>query len=162
MDIIAEPMLALGDLKGVVVLDGIQHRPDIFPLLRVLADRSGSPARFLNLGSASPDLMRQKAGASWEGFALERVVSTLGVQWEQCWFCALHTGAELDLLVDLGRWLGFEFKLTDAPKATRSMRSALENLGLVRIYVIHAGTHVFPFGEHITATRLTGLRAGLE
>jgi hypothetical protein len=52
-----EPMTALRDLNGVVVIDEIQRRPDLFPVLRVLADRDPLPARFLILGSASPDLM---------------------------------------------------------------------------------------------------------
>jgi len=54
-----EPTLTLAGLKGLVVLDEIQHRPDLFPVLRVLADRPRAPARFLVLGSASPHLLRQ-------------------------------------------------------------------------------------------------------
>jgi hypothetical protein len=54
-----EPMTALRPLKGLVVIDEIQRRPDLFPVLRVLADRGGTPARFLILGSASGNLMRQ-------------------------------------------------------------------------------------------------------
>jgi len=54
-----EPMTALRPLKGLVVIDEIQRRPDLFPVLRVLADRRGTPARFLILGSASGNLMRQ-------------------------------------------------------------------------------------------------------
>ena len=54
-----DPMLALGPLSGLVVIDEIQRRPDLFPALRVLADREGTPARFLLLGSASPELLRQ-------------------------------------------------------------------------------------------------------
>ena len=53
-----EPMTALRDLQGVVVIDEIQRQPNLFPLLRVLADRDPLPARFLILGSASPELMR--------------------------------------------------------------------------------------------------------
>jgi len=56
-----EPRTALGPLKGLVVIDEIQRRPDLFPVLRVLADRRGRPARFLILGSASGDLMRQSS-----------------------------------------------------------------------------------------------------
>ncbi len=56
-----EPMTALDPLGGLVVIDEIQRRPDLFPLLRLLADRSGRQARFLILGSASGDLMRQSA-----------------------------------------------------------------------------------------------------
>ena len=56
---IEEPTLALEPLRGLVVLDEVQNRPDLFPVLRVLADRPGTPARFLVLGSASPELLRQ-------------------------------------------------------------------------------------------------------
>jgi predicted AAA+ superfamily ATPase len=52
------PLAALSELRGPVVLDEIQRRPDLLPLLRVLADRQPLPARFLVLGSASPNLIR--------------------------------------------------------------------------------------------------------
>ena len=58
---LSEPDTALRSLKGLVVIDEIQRRPDLFPLLRVLADRKPLPARFLILGSASPDLLRQSS-----------------------------------------------------------------------------------------------------
>ncbi len=58
---LSEPDLALRPLKRLVVIDEIQRRPDLFPLLRVLADRSPLPARFLILGSASTDLLRQSS-----------------------------------------------------------------------------------------------------
>jgi len=60
------PELALGELVGLVILDEIQIRPDLFPVLRVLADRADFPARFLILGSASPDLI-QHASESLAG-----------------------------------------------------------------------------------------------
>ena len=56
-----EPMTALRSLKGLVVIDEVQRRPDLFPVLRVLADRKPLPARFLVLGSASPELLRQSS-----------------------------------------------------------------------------------------------------
>lgn len=56
-----EPELALEPLKGLVILDEIQRRPDLFPVLRVLADRPRKPARFLVLGSASPELLQQES-----------------------------------------------------------------------------------------------------
>jgi uncharacterized protein len=58
---LAEPKLALQDLVGLVVIDEIQRAPDLFPLLRVLVDRVDNPARFLILGSASRDLIRQSS-----------------------------------------------------------------------------------------------------
>lgn len=56
-----QPNLALRPLRGLVVIDEIQRRPELFPLLRVLADRKPLPARFLILGSASPDLIKQSS-----------------------------------------------------------------------------------------------------
>ncbi len=58
---LAQPMTALEGLGGVVVIDEIQRRPELFPVLRVLADRKPLPARFLILGSASPELLRQSS-----------------------------------------------------------------------------------------------------
>lgn len=52
---------ALRERRGLVVIDEIQRRPDLFPLLRVLADRPRKPARFLVLGSAAPHLLRQSS-----------------------------------------------------------------------------------------------------
>ncbi len=54
-----EPKLALAPLDGLVVIDEVQRLPDLFPVLRVLVDRPGAGTRFLILGSASPDLLRQ-------------------------------------------------------------------------------------------------------
>jgi len=56
-----DPMLALGGLKGLVVIDEIQRLPELFPVIRVLVDRPRRPARFLILGSASPGLLRQSS-----------------------------------------------------------------------------------------------------
>lgn len=58
---LSEPMLALRGLRGLVVIDEVQRQPELFPILRVLADRKPLPARFLILGSASPELMRQSS-----------------------------------------------------------------------------------------------------
>jgi predicted AAA+ superfamily ATPase len=322
-----DPELALRDLQGVVVLDEIQRRPDLFPTLRVLVDRPRRQARFLVLGSASPELLRQsseslvgriayhelpgltldevgleglnrlwlrggfprsftarsnadsrawrrdfirtflerdvpqldiripagtlerfwamlahyhgqiwnasefarsfgvshhvtrryldaleatfmvrvlrpwaanirkrqvkspklyirdsgllhsfleissindlerhpKLGASWEGFLLEAVVHQLGASGEQCYFWATHTGAELDLLVvHGGRHYGFEIKRTTAPRITPSMRSALENLDLTRLDVIHAGSGTFPLAPKIRAVAAERLLADLQ
>ena len=75
------PLTALGDLQGTVVIDEVQRCPELFPLLRVLADRPGTPARFLILGSASPVLLRQSSESlagrleilEMEGFSLAEV-----------------------------------------------------------------------------------------
>ena len=56
-----EPMLVLHELRGLVVIDEIQRLPDLFQILRVLADRPRRPARFLVLGSASIELLQQSS-----------------------------------------------------------------------------------------------------
>jgi predicted AAA+ superfamily ATPase len=58
---LSQPEIALRPLRGLVVIDEVQRRPDLFPLVRVLADRRPLPARFLILGSASPELLRQSS-----------------------------------------------------------------------------------------------------
>jgi len=58
---LSEPLSAFRDLRGVVVIDEVQRRPELFPVLRVLADRVPIPSRFLILGSASPELLRQSS-----------------------------------------------------------------------------------------------------
>ena len=70
----AEPMLALEALRGLVILDEAQHTPHLFPALRVLADRPGRPATFLVLGSASPELV----GLSAESLAGRVEIIALG------------------------------------------------------------------------------------
>lgn len=56
-----EPKTALAPLKGLVVIDEIQRKPELFPLLRVLSDRKPIPAKFLILGSAGPSLLKQSS-----------------------------------------------------------------------------------------------------
>lgn len=58
---LTDPKNVLEPLKGLVVIDEVQQRPELFPVLRVLLDRKPLPAKFLILGSASPDLLRQSS-----------------------------------------------------------------------------------------------------
>lgn len=324
---LADPMLALKGLKGLVVIDEIQRLPGLFPILRVLVDRQKASARFLVLGSASPELLRQgseslagriiyhelggfslddvgiknyfrlwlrggfprsylassdtmseewrrgfiqtflerdlpqlgitirsttmhrfwsmlshyhgqiwnasefgrsfgvadttvrsyldllssalvvrqllpwheniskrqvkspkvyiadsgllhtllgiktrsdlerhpKVGASWEGFVIEQVIRWMGFRKEDCFFWATHAGAELDLLVVRGKdKLGFEVKLTSSPRVTPSMRSALSDLKLQRLYVIHSGEETFQLERNIQAVALPRLLEDLK
>jgi uncharacterized protein len=317
---LAEPMIALNGLRGVVVIDEIQRRPDLFPLLRVLSDRVPLPARFLILGSASPDLIRAsseslagrietvpisgfsleevgvenaqkhwlrgsfplayladnevnsvawrknfiqmflerdlpvwgvrvppatllrfwnmlahyhgqiwntaeparslgvseptarhyldilegvfmvrvlqpwyanlkkrqvkapkmyfrdsgllhyllgirseldlfnhpKSGASWEGYAIEEVLKA--VQPHEAYYWATHNGAELDLLMlKDGQRIGVECKRVDGPRLTPSMRIALEDLELDRLFVIYPGPHAYPMSDKIQALPLAEL-----
>jgi predicted AAA+ superfamily ATPase len=316
---LTNPELALRPLTGLVILDEVQRRPDLFPLLRVLADRPGTPARFLILGSAAPALIREgseslagrvsfidvtgfslaeldadalprlwwrggfpraylapddaaarqwhedfrrtflerdipqlgiqvpaatlgrfwtmvahyhaqvlniaelaralgsseptarryldilsgtyvvrqlppwfenlkkrqvrspkvyvrdsgllhallgipdrtglqahpKLGASWEGYCVEQILSVSGER--DAYFWGTHGGAELDLLLHMRRRLGFEFKYSEQPTTTKSMRVALHDLALDHVYVVHPGAHAFPLDESITAVPLPAL-----
>ena len=316
----AAPMVALKDLRGLVVIDEVQHAPNLFKVLRVLIDRPDNPARFLLLGSASPALLRQsseslagrlevieaggftldetgardaaalwwrggfprsftatgdeasriwrrefirtvverdlpqlgmtvaapalyrfwsmlahyhgqtwnaadparslgvnestvrryldwltqaylvrqlqpwfvnlgkrqikapkiylrdsgllhellgiadlgalarhpKCGASWEGFALDQVLRI--ARPDQAYFWATQAGAELDLLMFKdGRRVGVEFKRTDAPQITPSMRIALHDLALDTLYVVYPGDRRYALAQRVEAVPLAAL-----
>ena len=324
---LADPMLALKDLRGLIIIDEIQHRPEIFPILRVLSDRPRSGAKFLILGSASPELIQgsaeslagriayhelhgfslrdigiqnaeklwvrggfpaaylaatnaasmdwrsrfiktflerdlpqlgvlirsttlrrfwsmlahyhgqiwnstefarsfgvadttvrnyldlltsalvvrqllpwseniskrqvkspkvfiadsgllhtllnlsssndihghPKLGASWEGFLIGEIIRHVGARPEECFFWATHSGAELDLLIVRGRErIGFEMKRTVAPHLTRSMKSALTDLKLGKLFVIHSGSNVFPLAPRVVAVPLKKVQSVIE
>jgi hypothetical protein len=313
---LADPMLALQSLEGIIILDEVQRRPDLFPVLRVLIDRHPKRQRFLLLGSASPHLLKQssetlagrvaylelgpfwleeigdtaldrlwlrggfprsflartealsnewrrqfirtflerdlpqlgltipsstlhrfwsmiahyhgqlwnaselgrgfgvadttvrryldlltdtfvvrqlnpwssnlkkrqvkapkvyitdsgllhsllgiqsraelerhpKVGASWEGLLVEQVIRATKTPRDACYFWRTHAGAELDLLLRIrGNAVGFEFKRTVSPSVTPSMRSAMEDLNLRKLYVVHAGDDSFPLARNIHA-----------
>lgn len=86
---LADPTTTLAPLRGLVVIDEIQRRPELFPVLRVLSDRDRRPARFLLLGSASPPLLKQSseslagriAYVELQGFGL----SDVGRRWARLW-----------------------------------------------------------------------------
>ena len=316
------PMTALSPLKGTVVIDEAQRQPGVFPVLRVLADREDKPARFLILGSASPDLSRQaseslagrveiidmrgfdlseipaadkdslwlrggfprsflsdsdddslcwrrdfvrtflerdlarygfgmnpavigrfwsmvshyhaqlwngneiaaslgiapntarsyldaleqtfmirrlqpwyenagkrlvktpkiyfrdsglfhaiqgiaaatdlhvhpKLGASWEGFALEETLHALKPL--TAYFYAVHSGAELDLFIlHRGKRLGIEFKRQDAPKITRSMQTAMNDLKLDALWIVYPGDREYELSEQVTVRPLSTIQS---
>ena len=105
------------------------------------------------------DLERHpKVGASWEGFVLEQLLTLLEIPEDRAYFWRTHTGAELDLLVDRGRRrFGYEIKRTSAPRMTPSMRSAVEDLTLHELVVIHAGEHSYPIANRVRAVAASRL-----
>ena len=322
---LSEPMLALGHLRGLIVIDEVQRQPDLFSVLRVLADRQPLPARFLILGSASPELLRQssqslagriafvemggfnlsevglatlrrlwwrgrfprsflapsgnasrvwlenfirtflerdirefgvevppavlrrlwmmlahyhgqiwnaseiarslgeshptvkrhldilsgalmvrqlqpwhenvgkrqvkspkiylrdsgllhtllgvpsfrflqghpKLGASWEGFVVEEVLQTVGER--NAYFWATQSGAELDLLLLVGgKRYGIEVKYGDAPGVTKSMRIALNDLGLRRLFIVYPGDRSYDLDKKIAVVPLEQLKGILK
>ncbi len=96
-----------------------------------------------------------KLGSFWEGFALEEVIRQTESTTEECYFWATQSKAELDLLIiKNGKRIGYEFKYSDRPTITPSMRIALEDLKLDHLYVIYPGGQTFPLSERITARGL--------
>ncbi len=98
-----------------------------------------------------------KLGASWEGFALELVLSLIHTRDTYYW--ATHGGAELDLLIFAsGKRFGFEFKYTDAPGLTRSMHVALQDLRLDHLWIVYPGSDRYSLHERIAASPLEAVR----
>jgi len=117
---------------------------------------SGILHALLNIPDAVALESHPKLGASWEGFAIEQILSITGDR--EAYFWATHGGAELDLLVfHAGERLGFEFKYSEKPSTSKSMHIAASDLGLDHLYVVHPGKHSFPLTETITASTLADL-----
>jgi predicted AAA+ superfamily ATPase len=107
-------------------------------------------------------LVHPKLGASWEGFAMEQVISLLGVETSEAFFWGVHGQAELDLLIlQGGKRLGFEFKYTDSPSLSRSMDQARESLKLDELLVIYPGDKTFSLHSKVRAVGLSALRESI-
>lgn len=111
---------------------------------------SGLFHTLLGIESDASLLTHPKLGNSWEGFALEEVIRHLEVDPFDCFFWGTHAHAELDLLIlKNGKRLGFEFKYSDSPKVTKSMKIALEDLKLDGLVVIYPGIKSFQLSDNI-------------
>ncbi|MCC6897496.1 MAG: ATP-binding protein [Polyangiaceae bacterium] len=98
-----------------------------------------------------------KLGASWEGFAIEQIIQTLGAE-REAHFYRTHAGAELDLMIERrGKRFGFELKHTDHVTVSKSMRVALDDLGLEHLWVVHPGQRSFALQPRISALPLADL-----
>jgi len=114
---------------------------------------SGLLHQFLGIADMRALREHPRYGASWEGFALEQVLSTHGDA--DAYFWSTQRGAELDLLLlRRGKRWGFEFKCTDAPTTTKSMRISLDDLGLDHLWVVYPGQAAYPLDERIGALPL--------
>jgi len=97
-----------------------------------------------------------KLGALWEGYALEETIRFLDAPGNEFFFWATQADAELDLFCIInGKRFGFEFKYSDAPKITKSMHSALNDLELDHLFIIYPGDHSFRLTETISVSGLT-------
>lgn len=109
---------------------------------------SGILHALLGLRTLDDLMSHPKAGASWEGFAIEEAIARN--PGAEPWFFATHGGAEVDLvLVNGARRTGFEMKLNQAPVPTKSMHIAMDDLGLDALYVVYPGTKSYALGDRM-------------
>jgi predicted AAA+ superfamily ATPase len=102
-----------------------------------------------------------KLGASWEGFVLETILGVTGDR--QAYFWATHGGHELDvLLLWRGQRVGVEIKYADAPAVTKSMRVALTDLRLDRLFLVYPGTQSYRIDERIETLALDNVTERLR
>lgn len=95
-------------------------------------------------------LRNPKLGASFEGFAMEQIIRKFNKRSEDCFYWGIHQEGELDLFLnDKGRRLGFEFKYSDAPSLTSSMKKAKAYLRLDKLFVIYPGNKQYKLSENI-------------
>jgi predicted AAA+ superfamily ATPase len=110
---------------------------------------SGLLHNLLGLHNMHSLLGHPKVGASWDGYVLEQIHQIARPR--EVYFWATHGGAELDfLLIQGGRRYGIEVKYSEAPKITKSMRIAQEDLSLEHLWVIYMGEHSYPVDDIIT------------
>ena len=97
-----------------------------------------------------------KIGASWEGFAMEELISHVEKRDSEVFFYATHGGVEVDLYWQhQGKRIGAEFKYTDAPGTTKSMQQAISDLNLDELWVIYPGNRKYQLTDKITVMPLT-------
>lgn len=112
---------------------------------------SGILHGLLQLASLAELQGHPKLGASWEGFALEQMLNLLETR--DAFYWRTYSGAELDLMFMAGgKRYGIEFKYTDAPSRTRSMLSAMQDLGLEHLWVIYPQGPEYALDKQITAS----------
>jgi len=117
---------------------------------------SGLLHSLLGLNDTSSLAGHPKVGASWEGFALEQFLKA--VQPADAFFWAAHSGAEMDLFfLYRGQRHGVEVKYNEAPKITRSMRIAFEDLHLDKMWIVYPGKDSYPVDKKITVWPLSNI-----
>lgn len=115
---------------------------------KVYVRDSGLLHALLSIGSEADLEGHPKYGASWEGFALEQVLSM--TRTDRAFFWGTHAGVELDLvLFRRGRRFGVEFKAGDAPDMTKSLHIALNDLKLERAWIVYPGREVYPVHKQV-------------
>jgi len=110
---------------------------------------SGILHSLLSIRTQAEKESHPKIGASWEGFALEATIQSQQAE-SDAYFWGTQGGAELDLLICRGgKKYGFEFKYADAPRMSRSMKIAQNDLKLEALYIVHPGNDRYPLDAQV-------------
>jgi predicted AAA+ superfamily ATPase len=119
---------------------------------------SGLLHALLDLGSKEAVVSHPIVGASWEGFVLENLLSSVGTR-AQAFFYRTSAGAEIDLLLawPSGELWAIEIKRSLTPKVERGFHAACEDLTPARKWVVYPGQESFPLGHDIKAVSLAAL-----
>lgn len=121
---------------------------------------SGILHALLNLASFRDLESHPKLGASWEGFIIEQILGITGDR--DAYYWATYSGGEIDLVfVRRGKKWGFEFKYGDAPAMTKSIHSAIEELGLERVWVVYPGNRPYVLHKLVEVIPVAGLPKAL-
>jgi predicted AAA+ superfamily ATPase len=121
---------------------------------KIYLQDSGVLHSLLSVSGYHDLLSHPRLGASWEGFAIEQILQAFRPH--EAFFWSTYSGAEINLfLMHTGKRQGFEVKFNEAPKVSRSMRVALDDLALDHLWVIYPGKTRYPVDEHITVLPLS-------
>ncbi len=124
---------------------------------------SGLLHHLLSIGSERDLATHNKLGASWEGFALETAIRILDKRNEELSFWRTHAGAEADLFwKSHGKNRAIEVKYSAAPKMTKSMASAVNDLELEHLWVLYPGDKAYPLAPHISALPLVEAKGAID
>ena len=119
---------------------------------------SGLLHSLLSVGTERELTTHNKLGASWEGFALETAIRSIGKRGEEFTFWATHSGAEVDLFWQAhGSSWAIEFKYGSTPKLTPSMKSAISDLELEHLWVVYPGERAYPLSNRTTTMPLAAI-----
>lgn len=128
---------------------------------KVYVRDSGLLHALLGVESQDALLGHPVVGASWEGFVIEQIIAR-APRLSTCGFYRTAAGAELDCVVEApGERIGFEIKLSSAPRPTRGFYSACDDLGVARAYVIALVDEPYPLSASVEVIGPAHLRAVL-
>ena len=120
---------------------------------------SGILHSLLSIQNFNQLAVHNKVGASWEGFALECISKSLNKKNEELFFWNTHNGAELDLFwQNKGKNWGIEFKYSDAPKITRSIHLAINDLKLSHLWIVYPGKQYYKLSAKVTIIPLSKIK----